>query len=333
MTDQVPWLARTMEEAIEPDLLICDPHHHLWDYPESRYLVDELMEDIGGGHCVTETVFVECMQMYRMNGPQELRPVGETEFVERITRASDSRADDMRVAAGIVGFADLTLGSAVQSVIEAHLKESSRFRGIRHTSAWDASDKIRNAHTNPTKDLLQNPAFRAGFSCLSKFSLSFDAWVYHPQIPELADLARAFPEVTIVLEHIGGPLGIGPYAGKREEVFALWRKNITELAQCANVVVKLGGLTMTMSGFGWHKRDAPPGSIELAEAMGPYYQTCIECFGVERCMFESNFPVDRASCSYTIQWNAFKRLTQGYSQSERFALFHDTAARVYRLDA
>ena len=332
MTDQIPWLARTTEEAIEPDLLICDPHHHLWDYAESRYLVDELMEDVGGGHYVTETVFVECMQMYRTDGPQELRPLGETEFVERVTGASEGRAGDIRVAAGIVGFADLTLGSAVQRVIEAHLKESDRFRGLRYASAWDASEQIRNAHTNPTKDLLQNPAFRAGFSCLSKFSLSFDAWVYHPQIPELADLARAFPEVTIVLDHIGGPLGIGPYAGKREEVFALWRKNITELAQCANVVVKLGGLTMTMSGFGWHKRDAPPGSIELAEAMGPYYQACIECFGVERCMFESNFPVDRASCSYTIQWNAFKRLTQGYSPAERSALFHDTAARVYRLD-
>ena len=332
MTDQIPWLARTTEEAIEPDLLICDPHHHLWDLPESRYLVDELLKDIGGGHRVTTTVFVECLQMYRTDGPDEMRPVGETEFMERITGASESRAGNVRVAAGIVGFAELTLGPAVQQVIEAHMKESSRIRGLRYASAWDASEQIRNAHTKPPKDLLQNRAFRAGFACLSKFGLSFDAWLYHPQIPELADLARAFPDITIVLDHIGGPLGIGPYAGKREDVFALWRKNITELAQCANVVVKLGGLTMTMSGFGWHKRDAPPGSIELAEAMAPYYQTCIDCFGVERCMFESNFPVDRASCAYTIQWNAFKRLTQGYSQAERSALFHDTATRVYRLD-
>ncbi|MCH9027884.1 MAG: amidohydrolase family protein [Proteobacteria bacterium] len=332
MTDQIPWLARTTEEAIEPDLLICDPHHHLWDLPESRYLVDELLKDIGGGHRVTTTVFVECVQMYRTDGPDEMRPVGETEFMERITGASESRAGNVRVAAGIVGFAELTLGPAVQQVIEAHMKESSRIRGLRYASAWDASEQIRNAHTKPPKDLLQNRAFRAGFACLGKLGLSFDAWLYHPQIPELADLARAFPDITIVLDHIGGPLGIGPYAGKREDVFALWRKNITELAQCANVVVKLGGLTMTMSGFGWHKRDAPPGSIELAEAMAPYYQTCIDCFGVERCMFESNFPVDRASCAYTIQWNAFKRLTQGYSQAERSALFHDTATRVYRLD-
>jgi predicted TIM-barrel fold metal-dependent hydrolase len=333
MTDQIPWLERTKEEAIEPNLLICDPHHHLWDLPESRYLVDELLNEIGGGHRVTATVFVECLQMYRKDGPQELQPVGETEFVEQITRAGERRTGDVRVAAGIIGFADLTLGSAVQPVIEAHMRASKRFRGLRYTSAWDASEQIRNSHTNPPRDLLQSQAFRAGIACLGKLGLSFDAWVYHPQIPDLTDLARAFPDVTIVLNHIGGPLGIGPYAGKREEVFALWRENITGLANCANVVVKLGGLTMTMSGFGWHKRDAPPDSMELAEALGPYYQTCIEYFGAERCMFESNFPVDRASCSFTIQWNAFKRLTEGYSQAERAALFHDTAVRVYRLDA
>jgi predicted TIM-barrel fold metal-dependent hydrolase len=329
MTNQTPWLQRTTEDVIEPHLLICDPHHHLWELPGSRYLVDELLTEIGGNH-VNKTVFVECLQMYRKDGPQELRPIGETEFVEQITRASEG---DVRVAAGIVGFADLTLGSAVQPVIEAHMNASERFRGIRYTTAWDASEQIRNSHTNPSKGLLQSEAFRAGLACLSHLGLTFDAWVYHPQIPELTSLAQAFPETTFVLDHIGGPLGIGPYAGKRDEVFASWRKNMIELAGCANVVVKLGGLTMTMSGFGWHKRDAPPGSIELAEAMGPYYRSCIECFGVERCMFESNFPVDRASCNYTIQWNAFKRLTQDYSQAERSALFHDTAARIYRLGA
>jgi predicted TIM-barrel fold metal-dependent hydrolase len=328
MTDKSSWLSRTIEEAIEPDLLICDPHHHLWEYPDSRYLVDEFLTDINGGHRVEKTVFVECLQKYRADGPRELQAVGETEFIERITGERDSR-----VAAGIVGFADLTLGAAVQPVIEAHMQASERFRGIRYASAWDASDKIRNAHTKPSTDLLASRQFRAGFSCLNELGLSFDAWLYHTQIPELTDLARAFPEVTIILDHVGGPLGIGPYAGKREEVFEIWRSNIDDLSNCANVVVKLGGLTMTMSGFGWHKRDAPPGSIELAEAMGPYYQVCIECFGADRCMFESNFPVDRASCSYTILWNAFKRLTQRYSEGERSALFHDTAARIYRLDS
>jgi predicted TIM-barrel fold metal-dependent hydrolase len=328
MTDQSPWLSRTIEEAIEPDLLICDPHHHLWDYPDSRYLLDEFLMDIDAGHRVTKTVFVECLQMYRSDGPKELAPVGETEFVEQI-----SAAEETRVAAGIVGFADLTLGSAVQPVLEAHKQASKRFRGIRFASAWDQSGQIRDAHTKPSKDLLQSRTFREGLACLSEFGLSFDAWLYHPQISELAELARAFPDLTIVLNHVGGPLGIGPYAGKRDEVFALWSNNIAKLAKCANVFVKLGGLTMTMSGFGWHKRDVPPGSIELSEAMAPYYQSCIDSFGVERCMFESNFPVDRASCSYTVLWNAFKRLTQGYSSAERTALFYDTAARVYKLDS
>jgi predicted TIM-barrel fold metal-dependent hydrolase len=328
MTDQSPWLSRTIEDAIEPDLLICDPHHHLWDYPDSRYLLDEFLLDIDAGHRVTKTVFVECLQMYRSDGPKELAPVGETEFVERISAECQTR-----VAAGIVGFADLTLGSAVQPVLEAHQQASERFRGIRFASAWDQSEQIRDAHTKPSKDVLQDSVFREGVACLSESGLSFDAWLYHPQIAELADLARAFPDLTIVLNHIGGPLGIGPYAGKRDEVFALWSGNIAELATCENVFVKLGGLTMTMSGFGWHKRDVPPGSIELSEAMAPYYQRCIDSFGVERCMFESNFPVDRASCSYTVLWNAFKRMTQGYSPAERSALFYDTAARVYRLDS
>jgi predicted TIM-barrel fold metal-dependent hydrolase len=333
MSAEVPWLERTREEVIEPDLLICDPHHHLWDLPGSRYLVDEFLQDIGGGHRIAKTVFVECLQMYRKDGLPELRPVGETEFVERITRESNIPTGDVQVAAGIVGFADLTLGEGVRPVLEAHMDASDRFRGVRYASAWDASEQIHNAHTRPSRDLLQNHTFRKGFACLGKLGLSFDAWVYFPQIPELAGLARTFPDVTIVLDHVGGPLGIGPYAGKREEVFAEWQKNITELAQCENVVVKLGGITLTMCGFGWHKRDVPPGSAELAEAMDPYYRSCIDCFGAERCMFESNFPVDKASCSYTIQWNAFKRLTHDYSPAERSALFNDTAVRVYRLDS
>ncbi len=270
--------------------------------------------------------------MYRTEGPLALSPVGETEFVEQLVAAGTRRAGITRVAAGIVGFADLTLGSPVQAALDAHLHASSRFRGIRYASAWDPSDQIREVHTHPPRNLLMSREFRQGFSCLGSLGLSFDAWVYYPQFPELADLARAFPGTTIVLDHMGGPLGIGPYAGRREEVFDAWRRNIAELAHCANVFVKLGGRTMSMSGFGWHKRAMPPGSVELAAAMAPYYESCIEHFGAERCMFESNFPMDRVSCSYTVLWNAFKRLTAGYSQAERAALFHGTATRVYRLD-
>ena len=331
MTDQTPWLERTVEEALEPELEICDPHDHLWDYPDSRYLVDEFLADTGTGHRVTQTVFVECLNAYRADGPDELRPVGETDYVEQLAATSDATGNTTRVAAGIVGFADLSRGAAVRPVLEAHLEASKRFRGIRHVSAWDASDQIRNAHTNPPEQLLAKREFREGFACLHALGLSFDAWLYHRQLPELTELARAFPETAIVLDHIGGPIGIGPYAGKREEIFDAWHQDIATLAQCDNVTVKLGGLTMSSAGFRWHKRDTPPGSEELAEVMGPYYRHCIEQFGANRCMFESNFPVDRLSCSYAVLWNAFKRLSRDYSEAERAALFHDTAARVYRL--
>jgi len=332
MTDRTNWLDLTPEEAIEPELLICDPHHHIWDYPGSRYLIDEFKRDFSDGHRVDKTVFVECRQFYRSEGPDELRPVGETEFVDRVAGPVKTNSGVTDVAAGIVGFADLSRGLAVQPVLEAHMEASGRFRGVRHASAWHESDRIHNAHTNPPRGLLGSSAFRQGLACLEKSGLSFDAWLYHSQLPELIDLARAFPGLVIILNHMAGPLGIGPYSGYREEVFAAWRSALAELAQCPNVAVKLGGLTMTMSGFGWHKREAPPGSEDLAQAMGPYYRACIELFGPGRCMFESNFPVDRASCSYTVLWNAFKRLSERYSKTERLALFHDTAIRVYRLD-
>jgi L-fuconolactonase len=327
MNTQTPWLERTTEPALEPELPICDPHHHLWEFPTSVYLVDELLQDLGGGHNILKTVHVECDQKYRSDGQEQLFPVGETEFVERVT-ASNKQPD---IAAGIVGFADLMLGDSVAEVLQAHLASSDRFRGIRHASAWHESEKIRNSHTNPTPDLLQDPNFLAGFSQLQPLGLSFDAWMYFDQLPQLTILAQLFPDTRIVLNHIGGPIGIGPYANQREEVFEQWRRHIIELSGCENVCVKLGGMTMTVSGFGWHKLEAPPGSEQLAEAMAPYFQTCIEHFGAQRCMFESNFPVDRASCSYTILWNAFKRVSRAYSASERADLLHDSASEFYRI--
>ena len=320
------------EEIIEPDLRICDSHHHLWDYPDSRYLVEEFLGDLAGGHQVSSTVYVECRHGWRDQGPEAMRPVGETAYVDGLTKTSLVDVDATRVAAGIVGFADLALGAAVEPVLSAHLDASDRFRGIRHMSAWDASERIHNAQTDPPQDLLKSSKFRQGFACLSDLGLSFDAWVYHPQIPEVTDLAKAFPDTMIVLNHVGGPLGIGTYANRREEIFGIWRRHMAELSECPNVCVKLGGLTMSMSGFGWHKREILPASSELAQAMEPYYQSCIESFGPQRCMFESNFPVDRVSCSYTVLWNAFKRIACNFSATERAALFHDTAVRVYKLD-
>ena len=329
MNDRTAWLALGTETALDPDLPICDPHHHLWIYPDSRYLVDEFLGDAGGGHHVAKTVHVECLMFYREDGPEPLRPVGETEHVDRIT--AGTQGSRTQVAAGIVGFADLRLGAAVQPVLDAHLGASSRFRGIRFGTAWDASDKLHGAHTRPGPALLRDATFRAGLACVDRAGLVFDAWMYFPQLAELADVARAFPGLRIVLDHAGGPIGIGPYANRREEVFAAWKADMQRLAALPNIHVKLGGLAMTMAGFGWHKLPAPPSSATLAEAMRPYFLACIELFGVERCMFESNFPMDRVSCSYTVLWNAFKRVAGGFSADERRALFHDNAVRVYRL--
>ena len=325
------WLRQRTEDALDPALPICDPHHHLWDRDDSTYLLGDLLDDTSSGHNIVSTVFVECRAEYRDSGPASLLPIGETEFVDGVAEEAQSSCSTA-VAAGIVSFADLLLGSPVEAVLAAHLEASpKRFRGIRHASGWDPSPDIRNSHTDPPAELLLDPTFRQGFAVLGRLGLSFDAWHNHTQIGELMSLAQAFPEVTIVLDHVGGPLGIGPWAGRRDEVQRQWTAAISELARCPNVVAKLGGLGMPLCGFGFHKREQPPGSEELAEAWKPYLLHCIESFGVERCMFESNFPVDKKSCSYVVLWNAFKRLTLGFSAAERAALFHDTACRVYRL--
>ena len=327
------------EDVIEPELPICDPHHPLWDRRGNRYLLDELLADTGQAdahgrcHDVRSTVYVECASMMRADGPQALRPVGETEFVNGIAAMSASGGyGHTRVAAGIVSYADLCLGAAVREVLEAHIGAArGRFRGIRHAAGWHASEQIRNSHGNPGEHLLRDAKFREGFAQLAPLGLSFDAWLFHPQIGELTELARAFPDTLIVLDHFGGPLGIGPYAGQADAVYAAWRGDIDPLARCPNVVAKLGGIHMPVNGFGWHKREPRPNSQQLAEASARYVLHTIERFGPERCMFESNFPVDKVSCSYLVLWNSFKRLAAGFSAAEKAALFHDTAARVYRL--
>ena len=266
--------------------------------------------------------------MYKKDGPEELRPIGETEFVQGIAAQSWSgQYGNIEVAAGIVGFADLTIGSGVARILEAHLAASNRFRGVRFTTAWNGVSN-RNA-----LNLLSDPKFREGFEQLHKYNLSFDAWLYFFQLPGLLDLARAFPDTTIILDHIGGLFDIGSKAAKSEDIFKEWKNEISKLSTCPNIVVKLGGLGMPICGFGWHERPTPINSIELAEAMAPYYLWCIEQFGVNRCMFESNFPVDKLSYSYTVLWNAFKRIAKDFSPEGQASLFHDTAVRVYRLSS
>jgi predicted TIM-barrel fold metal-dependent hydrolase len=320
----------TAEAALEPELPICDPHHHLWERPPRDYLLDQLLGDLRSGHNVISTVAVECRYAYRKDGLEELRPVGETEFLESVAQRVDvDGAIKTRVAAAIVGHANLTLGDQVAAVLEAHRAASpNHFRGIRHSTIWDASSALRS---DAPAGLLADGKFRRGFACLEKFDLSFDAWLYHPQLPELAALAQAFPQATIILNHIAAPLGVGPYAGKRDEVFQIWSRGIAALAGCPNVVVKLGGVGSLRSGYDWHERAVKPSSAELAAALGPYFEWCIEKLGPERCMLESNFPVEKLSTSYVNLWNSFKRMTEKYSASERAALFHDTAARAYRI--
>jgi L-fuconolactonase len=339
------WLQLTKEEPLDPELPICDPHHHLWDHPDHipdeqlyeshrharHYLLNELLEDLAGGHNIIQTVFIECRSMYRKAGPPTLRPIGETEFVQGIAAQSASgQYGNTAVAAGIVGFADLTRGHDVAPVLEAQVAASRvRFRGIRFISTWHPHNAINSRVT--ASNVLSNPKFREGFAYLHKYNLSFDAWLYHTQLLELVNLANAFPATTIILDHIGGPLGIGPYAGKRDAVFQEWKQGIAALAECTNVVVKLGGIGMPLMGFGWHQRPAPPTSAELADSVAPYFIWCIDHFGVDRCMFESNFPVDKLSCSYSTLWNAFKRIAAEFSPSDQAALFHNTAAKVYKL--
>ena len=328
------WLALRVEDAIDPGIPIIDAHHHLWDRPDWRYLFDEYRADIdASGHNVTASVFVQCQAMYRAEGPADLRVVGETEFVNGVAAMSASGLyGPARLCAGIVGHADLRQGDGVQAVLEAHIAAGGgRFRGIRHITVWDADTTLMNPLSAGPPGVLGDPAFRAGFAQLAPLGLSFDAWLFHPQLPELTDLARAFPDTTIVLDHLSGILGIGGYAGRRDEVFSDWSGSVRELARGANLVGKLRGLGLRINGFGFETGAAPPSSEALARAWRPYIETCIDAFGPQRCMFESNFPVDKGSYGYGLVWNAFKRLAKAATRDERAALFNETAARVYRL--
>lgn len=330
------WLAkRPAEAALEPALPIIDPHHHFWDTPHrGTYLLPELLADIGGGHNIVSTVFMECQAMYRKDGPAAMAPVGEVEFVRGIAAMSASgNYGPCRVAEAIIGYADLRNGAAVRAVLEAEIEAGGgRFRGIRQGVAWDADPSVgQYASRIVAPHLVRDPVFREGFAELAKLGLTFESWQYHPQLSDAVDLARAFPDTTIILDHVGGVLGVGPYAGKRQEILAAWKKDIADFAACPNVYCKLGGIGMTSFGFEFHDWDIPPGSEQLARAWRQYIEPCIEAFGVERCMFESNFPPDKQSGGYTELWNAFKIITKGASAEEKTALYSGTAAKVYGL--
>ncbi len=327
------WAAKTKEAALEPGLPIVDPHHHLWQRSGNDYLFPDLLADTQEGHNIVATVFVDCHSMYRKDGPAELRCTGETEFANGVAAMSASGLyGNLRACAGIVSHVDLRLGAKAGPVFDAQIAAGNgRFKGIRHQTGWDADPGIRNSRTDPTPELTRDRTWRQGFAELARRKLTFDAWLYHPQLEEIAELADAFPDTTIILNHVGGPLGYAGYASRHDEVRADWKKVMVELAKRRNIVVKVGGLGMAMGWFDFYQRPRPPGSEELAEGFKPWVETCIELFGADRCMFESNFPVDKITSGYGVLWNAFKRLAAGCSAAEKTALFSGTAARVYRL--
>jgi len=333
------WLAkRGAEEVIDPELPIIDTHHHLWDKPNHQYLLPEFLADTetaaNDGHNVVATVYMECGSMYRAEGQDEMRPVGEVEFAAGVAAMCESgRYGPAKVAAGIVGFADLRLGEGVAPVLEALAAVGGgRFRGVRHAAGWDDDPVIGNGHHAAGPGLYGQADFRAGLACLTAHGLSLDAWLYHPQLGDLVDLARACPEANIIMNHTGGMLGYGVYKGKDDEEFAVLKAGLVELAKCPNVTMKVGGMMMRRASFDYFNQPAPPTSLELAELWRPNIETCIELFGPDRCMFESNFPVDNMGIGYRALWNAFKHISAGASRSERADLFAGTARRAYRLD-
>lgn len=342
------------EPILEPDLPIIDPHHHLWDRRvvsppgrttplhafekviamAPRYLHDELLADMRSGHNVRATVFIECSQNYSQDAPTDFKPVGETEFVNGVAAMSASgNYGDVRMCAGIVGKVDLRIGDAARAVLEAHIAAAkARFRGIRHSASYDADSNVLGPLVRVPGGLYLSDDFRRGFRHLAPLGLSFDAWLLEPQLPELIDLAQAFPDTAIVLDHVGTPLGIASYRGKLAERFPNWRASMQRLAKLPNVNVKIGGLAMPFCAFDSFMSEPEAPSTVLAEHWKPYVETTIELFGAQRCMFESNFPVDRGACTYATLWNALKRLAANYSKDEKTALFSGTAQRVYRLD-
>jgi L-fuconolactonase len=327
------WLALRQEAALEPGLPIIDAHHHLWGAPQEPYLLDDFRADAAGGHNIRATVFIECHTHYRTDGDPLFHPLGETEFVVAAARRAEALGGP-RVAAAIVGAADLVAGAAVRPVLEAQIAAGDgRFRGVRFISAWHPDAAARGSLATPPPMILLDPHFREGFAQLGPLGLSFDAWMYHTQLAELRDLADAFPDTQIVLNHVGGAIGIGPYASRCRHVRAAWSAALRELSHYSNLHVKIGGLGMRLFGFGAHECAQPPSSEDLAEIWRPMVETCVEAFGAERCMFESNFPVDKAGIGYTTLWNAFKRITASWSAKERAALFGGTAARFYRIEA
>lgn len=330
LSDHQRWLQQHREQIIDPARPIVDPHHHLWrESSLDSYLLEDLRADTDSGHNICKTLFVECGAQYHTDGPQHLRCVGETEFAATI--AVQSELDEGATIAGIVARADLRHEN-LEEVLAAHEEAAGgRFRGIRHSLARAPEGVELMIPGRGAEGLYADESFRRGLRLLGKKGLTYDSWHYHFQNREYLELARSAPDTVMILDHFGTPLGVGPYAHQREEIFKQWQADVTEIARCDNVVAKLGGLAMPDNGFGWMGRDTPPSSDEFVAAQARYYHHMIDSFGPERCMFESNFPVDKLSISYPVLWNGLKKIAARYSEAEQDAMFYQTAVRVYRL--
>ena len=332
------WLNRRREDILEPELPIVDTHHHMRESGGGkRFMFEELLADVNSGHNVVATVFMQSgtktRAMYRADGDPAFAPIGETEFVNGVAAMSASGGyGPARLCAGIIGYADMALGARLRPVLEGHIRAGGdRFRGIRYSLTWDAWEGVCPKSEQHRKAVLASPAMRESLACFAQLGLLYEMWVFYPQMNDAIAVMRDFPDTQFVLNHLGGPLHIGPYAGRRDERFAEWRAAIRAVAQLQNVVCKLGGIGMHYAGFDFHENPEPPSSQMLCDAWRPYVETCIEAFGSGRCMAESNFPVDKAVCSYVILWNALKRMVSGASASEKAEIFSGTARRVYRL--
>ncbi len=328
------WLAKQQQEKpLFADLPIIDTHHHLWDLKGYRYLIDEYAADIASGHNVVASVFCECSTMWRANGPTEMRPVGEVEFVlgqGAISRSGKFGPAD--VAMGIIGFADLTLGAVVEEVLTAEVASANgRLVGIRSEANWDADPAIGNSPTASWKHMLLDDKTQQGIRKLQSVGLPLDIWVYHPQLADVVAVADRNPDLTIVLNHCGGPIGYGAYAGQLKETFAMWQRSIQEVAKRPNVVCKVGGILSRSATFNYVEAALPPTSEELASIWTPWFSTCFEALGMQRCLYESNFPVEKLGTSYAVLLNVFKRILSSFSEDERQAFFAGNASRIYKL--
>lgn len=325
-----PWLAQIDEQVINPDQVIIDPHHHLWDQDNLTYTLEQLHADTGDGHNVIKTVFIECGASYRPEGPDHLKPVGETEFVA-LNAARSAQATGKSIIAGIVAHAELRHRRLAEVLDEHAIAGDTLFKGIRDAGAWDPSPEALLIPPPAPQHLFTDPDFRNGVKMLGDRGLTYDSWHFHHQNAEFRGLAAAVPDTVMVLDHFGTPLGVGAYEGKRDEIFETWKQDIAAIAECPNVYAKLGGLAMPDNGFGWFGRDVPPTSDEFVDAQARYYHHTIDCFGPDRCMFESNFPVDRVSIGYRVLWNGLKKIASRYNKDEQDAMFRRTAEAVYNL--